>query len=617
MKRYLSFLLAFCMFLALLPVQASASEVGHVIRNPELLETVVFPDHWSRDALIFCVGNGILKGRDDGLAHEANTSRAETAAMLVRLLGGEKIIADLSGFTDVDPKAWYYGEVSSAVALGILNGTSETTLAPNDPVTREQVFAMFCRAFGLYPEDAQRWSGYTDGEKISPYARCAISALAERGCIKGYPDGTILPDQPITRGELAQLIYGLFTHICDSPDQLPEQGWVLYRGEEPIPEDYRLDGRLFLGCGLSGEVTFHNVQISDTCFLHPAPDSKVLMTGCNVAALAVAGDLEVTSDAAVKKLFINGSGSRISLDAVQVWVGAGCTLSGSYDYVCCTGDAFLIKMDGYAKQLDVRGDGVSVDGKGFVEQADLYGMYSSLSVSCGQKNNLSYSYFYDNALSIVETVEVWDTVTRDTYLYSSSGLYGAIRFLPAGTKLLHYYLHDGASAASVYTDDGQFGYVSVNCIQIPKELELSKTDYSQATLEGFVDKMGYSSSSKYLIWVSLKTQTVNIFTGKKGSWSLVKSAPCASGKPATPTVKGTFRVQYRYNTWVFDGYKVRYVTGFYEGYAFHSRSYNNSFTVLLDPTIGEPASHGCLRMLDEDCKYIYDNIPYGTTVVVY
>jgi len=617
MRRYLSILLALCMILAFSPVQAAASEVGHVIHNPELLETVEFPGHWSRDALVFCVGNGILQGRDNGLAHEANTSRAETAAMLVRLLGGKDISADLSGFTDTDPKAWYYGEVSSAVALGILNGTSETTLAPNDPVTREQVFAMFCRAFGLYPEDARRWSGYTDGERISPYARYAISALAERGCIKGYPDGTILPDQPITRGELAQLIYGLFTHICDSPDQLPEKGWVLYRGAEPIPEGYCLDGRLFLGCGLPGEVVFRNVQISDTLFLHPAPGCKVSLTGSNVAALAVAGDSEVTSDAAVKKLFVNGFGSRICLNAGQVWIGVDCTLTGSYDQVCCTGDAVLIKMDGYVEQLEIRGNGVSVDGAGFVEQADVYGMYSKLGVSCAQQNDYSYSYDYDNALNIVESVEVWDTVTRDTYLYSGSGLYGAIRFLPAGTKLRHYYLHDGASAASVYTADGQFGYVSANCIQIPRELDVSKTDYSQATMEGFVDQMGYSSFSKYLIWVSLKTQTVNLFSGSKGNWDLVRSMPCASGKPATPTVKGTFKVQYRYNQWVFDGYKVRYVTGFYEGYAFHSRSYNNSFTMLLDPTIGEPASHGCLRMLDEDCKYIYDNIPYGTTVVVY
>ena len=169
----------------------------------------------------------------------------------------------------------------------------------------------------------------------------------------------------------------------------------------------------------------------------------------------------------------------------------------------------------------------------------------------------------------------------------------------------------------MYTADGQFGYVPVKCIQIPKEQDISSTDYSQATMEGFVDQMGYSSRTKYLIWVSLKTQTVNLFTGSKGNWKLVRSMPCASGTAARPTVKGEFTVRYKYTEWNFGTYKVRYVTGFYEGYAFHSRTYNMSYTQMLDPTMGEPASHGCLRMLDEDCKFLFDNMPYDTRVVVY
>ena len=617
MKRLISLILAGCMLLAVLPLGVQAAEVGHVIRSPELLETVEFPEHWSRDALVFCVGNGIIQGRDNGLAHEENTSRAETAAMLVRLLGGQAQSADLSCYTDADPEEWYYTELSAAVALGVMNGVSDISLAPNDPVTREQVFTMFCRAFGIYPEDSQRWKGYTDGEKISVYARNSISALAERGCIKGYPDGTIAPDQPITRGELAQLIYGMFTHICASPEELPESGWVLYQGIEPIPDGYSLDGRLVLGCGLSGEIALNGVGVSGELLLRTAPGSEVTMTGCTVNALGAAGDTVVSSDTPVATLFACGRNSRLALDANQVWVGESCTLTGSYEKIGCTNDILVLKLDGLTGLLEIRGDGVSVTGQGFADQVDVYGLYSSIGVSYGKLNDYSYSYDYDNALNTVESVEVWDTVIQDTYLYANSGLYGTIRFLPKGTKLLHYYVQDGAYAASVHTTDGVFGYVPLSCIQIPKELDLLQTDYSEATMEGFVDKKGYSSSTGYLIWVSLKTQTVNVFSGSKGDWELVKSMPRASGKPATPTIKGTFRVKYYNNIWIFDGYKVRYVTGFYEGYAFHSRTYNNSFTQLLDPTMGEPASHGCLRMMDEDCKYIYDNMPYGTTVVVY
>ncbi|MFR8333302.1 MAG: L,D-transpeptidase family protein [Oscillospiraceae bacterium] len=33
--------------------------------------------------------------------------------------------------------------------------------------------------------------------------------------------------------------------------------------------------------------------------------------------------------------------------------------------------------------------------------------------------------------------------------------------------------------------------------------------------------------------------------------------------------------------------------------------------------MGTPSSHGCVRMYDADCTYIYDQIPYDTTVVVF
>ena len=55
----------------------------------------------------------------------------------------------------------------------------------------------------------------------------------------------------------------------------------------------------------------------------------------------------------------------------------------------------------------------------------------------------------------------------------------------------------------------------------------------------------------------------------------------------------------------------------YEGYAFHSRVYSPDYSTLLDDAISYPASDGCLRMLDEDCKFIMEKIPMRTRVVVY
>jgi lipoprotein-anchoring transpeptidase ErfK/SrfK len=70
--------------------------------------------------------------------------------------------------------------------------------------------------------------------------------------------------------------------------------------------------------------------------------------------------------------------------------------------------------------------------------------------------------------------------------------------------------------------------------------------------------------------------------------------------------------------WTTSTYTVRPVVRFKGGgYAFHSRLYRPGTWTLSDPSIGFPVSHGCVRMLQDDIQWVFDNIPGGTTVVIY
>lgn len=566
MKSGIARLLALILLMQLLVPAASASQMtedGHVIAHPELLEEYVFPDDWSADALRFCVGNGMMKGRANGLVPMDHTTRAETAALLVRMLGVKPSEGNLDRFADADPQAWYYPELTAAVEQGILNGTSQTTLAPNAPVTRQQAFVMIARAFGLYAADPFAWKNFSDGEDCADYARDAVCALTERGVVAGYPDGTIRPDRYITRAELAKLLYGLFTCICDTPESLPASGSVLYRGSQPIPAGYRLEGSLTI----TGELTLTGISVRDTLTLRPASGTAAV-ENCE-AAMVVCATPGMT-------LNLTGTLERCVLQRDQI------TLTGTgsvSELILCAGDAVVEVPHTHLK------DRTKPD------PAD--------------------------ALKIVDTLTVWDTVTEDTVLYSGQNLTGWIRSLPAGTKLRHYYYREGNAAAAVYTEDGRFGWVNIRHIAIPTEqLKLDKP-YPREIMEAFVNQKGYDSSTGYMIWVSLKTQTVNVFEGAQGSWKLIRSMPCASGKNSTPTARGEFAIKNKLWEWDFGTYKVRYVTVFYGGYAFHSRIYDRSYSTMLDDALGYPASDGCLRMRDEDCRYIMEQMPYGTRVVVY
>ena len=109
---------------------------------------IAIPDGWAHDALAFCVEHGILKGDQNGdLKATANASRAELAAMLVRLFGAQKMDS-LSGFGDVPANAWYHDEMAKAVAMGIYKG-SGSKLNPAASITREEAFVVLSRAFGV------------------------------------------------------------------------------------------------------------------------------------------------------------------------------------------------------------------------------------------------------------------------------------------------------------------------------------------------------------------------------------------------------------------------------------------------------------------------------------
>ncbi len=126
----------------------------------------------------------------------------------------------------------------------------------------------------------------------------------------------------------------------------------------------------------------------------------------------------------------------------------------------------------------------------------------------------------------------------------------------------------------------------------------------------------YGSSTGYLILVDRAACKVGIFTGHAGAWTMQNFWDCAPGTAATPTVSGTFKIQSR--GYYFDSGASRcyWYTQFHGNYLFHSVLYNKNGT-LMDGRVGIPLSHGCVRLVIDNAKWIYDNIPSGTTVVVY
>jgi len=134
-------------------------------------------------------------------------------------------------------------------------------------------------------------------------------------------------------------------------------------------------------------------------------------------------------------------------------------------------------------------------------------------------------------------------------------------------------------------------------------------DYSTAVKQRFVKK--YDSQTEYLIWVSLDKQRVNIFQGKKGSWKMIKCCLCSTGAVGSPTGASKNFVLYQ-KTYYLPG--MTYVS-YFSGNAIHG--WPSGYGGQIDRIGKEPMSHGCVRLYEEEAKWIYDEIPIGTRVIVW
>jgi hypothetical protein len=94
--------------------------------------------------------------------------------------------------------------VKQATAKGFVSGYPDGTFLPDQPVTRAEFTVMISCAMNLQKE--QGTLSFTDKERIPSWAQEEVMLTVKAGIIEGYPDGSFRPDNQITRTEMAKMI---------------------------------------------------------------------------------------------------------------------------------------------------------------------------------------------------------------------------------------------------------------------------------------------------------------------------------------------------------------------------------------------------------------------------
>ena len=221
---------------------------------------------WYADAVSAAVDNGLLYGKSSTIIDpNGDMTRAEMAAIIDRSFGCYKQ-ADISQYKDVAKSKWYYNDVALAVQMGTYNGRSNTAMAPDAPITRQEAMTVVARALELDYDSYSKTelAQFSDAGKISTWALPYVRAMVGADYIHGR--GKILaPQDNITRAEFAQIFANIIgTYIVSKGSYDKDmKGNVLIRTNDVELKNMTVDGDLIIGCGAAdGKITLDNVTVT-------------------------------------------------------------------------------------------------------------------------------------------------------------------------------------------------------------------------------------------------------------------------------------------------------------------------------------------------------------------
>ena len=186
--------------------------------------TQMFTDvtkNWAYPGIQYCVTHGIMGGMGDGtFAPTGTTTRAQIVQILYNL-EGTPAVSGTTPFTDLTAN-WYKPAILWAYQNNVVAGTSPTTFAPDQPVTREQIAVILTQYMFHVLKMERTWtpadlSTFPDGAQVSGWAKEAMQDAVALGLINGTkaPDGKVYldPQGSAARQQVATILMNFCQNV--------------------------------------------------------------------------------------------------------------------------------------------------------------------------------------------------------------------------------------------------------------------------------------------------------------------------------------------------------------------------------------------------------------------
>ena len=177
-------------------------------------------DDWFAESAVYVRDNGVMNGTSDTTFNpNGTTSRGQIAAILYRA-AGSPAVSGAADFPDVTAGAYYADAASWAAANGIVTGYSDGTFGPSDPITRQQLAAILWRYAGS--PAAESGADYADESTIASYAVTAVDWARDTGVITGRDGNVFDPNGRATRAQAAVILHRYLELLGSGAEETPE-----------------------------------------------------------------------------------------------------------------------------------------------------------------------------------------------------------------------------------------------------------------------------------------------------------------------------------------------------------------------------------------------------------
>ena len=204
--------------------RCSATKTETIPATGSVDVTQMFTDvekNWAYPGIQYCVTHGIMGGMGDGtFAPTGTTTRAQIVQILYNL-EGTPAVSGMTPFTDLTAN-WYKPAILWAYQNNVVAGTSPTTFAPDQPVTREQIAVILTQYMFHVLKMECTWtpadlSTFPDGANVSSWAKEAMQDAVALGLINGTKasDGVVYldPQGSAARQQVATILMNFCQNV--------------------------------------------------------------------------------------------------------------------------------------------------------------------------------------------------------------------------------------------------------------------------------------------------------------------------------------------------------------------------------------------------------------------